>query len=133
MGADRDNGTVRAMAPTYKRMSLTGNIATTFVARVSVLGLAFVSSIMLARLLGPEGRGTLALVCLLPDLASILGRLGYDSANAVFAGLVGGAMAIAGAGYVLMGAPGFPTLIRGPLPLYLLPLLLIPVILVTEY
>jgi len=151
MGADRDNGTVRAMAPTYERMSLTGNIATTFVARVSVLGLAFVSSIMLARLLGPEGRGTLALVCLLPDLAGMLGRLGFDSANAVFAGidptrrrplvwqsvaiagLVGSAMAIAGAGYVLMGAPGFPTLIRGPLPLYLLPLLLIPVILVTEY
>src|SRR2546425_6743392 len=42
---------------------------------------------MLARLLGPEGRGTIALVFLLPELANTLGRLGFDHANAVFAGL----------------------------------------------
>src|SRR2546425_7788621 len=118
MGAGLRDGTVGASAPRYKRMSLVSNIATTFAARMSMLALAFVSSMMLARLLGPEGRGTLALVCLLPDLASTLGRLGFDSANAVFTGLdptrrralvwhsvaigivVGGAMAIAGATYV---------------------------------
>jgi O-antigen/teichoic acid export membrane protein len=132
-------------------MNLATNIATTVIARVSLLGLAFVSSIMLARLLGPEGRGTLALVCLLPDLASMLGRLGFDSANAVFAGAdpvrrralvwqslgigagVGGVMAVAGVWYVAAGAPGFPTLVQAPPTLYLLPLLLIPVVLVNEY
>jgi O-antigen/teichoic acid export membrane protein len=137
--------------PKYERLSLRGNIATTFAARMALLGLAFVSSIMLARLLGPEGRGVLALVCLLPDLGSILGRVGFDSANAVFAGIdptgrralvwqsvgiggvVGGAMALAGAWYVLMGAPGFPTLIHGPLAVYLLALSLIPLVLVNEY
>jgi O-antigen/teichoic acid export membrane protein len=151
MGADLREGTRRAMAPTYAGMSLTGNIATTFAARLSLLAMAFVSSMMLARLLGPEGRGTLALVCLLPDLSTMLGRLGFDSANAVFAGLdptrrralvwqsvaiagvAGGAMAIAGAGYVSMGAPGFTTLLRGPLALYLVPLALIPVVLVNEF
>src|SRR6266850_5667540 len=151
MGAGLRDGTVRASAPGYKRMSLASNIATTFAARMSMLGLAFVSSIMLARLLGPEGRGTLALVCLLPDLAAILGRLGFDSANTVFAGLdprrrrllvwqsvalagvMGGTMAIVGAWYVSLGAPGFTTLVRGPLALYLLPLALVPVVLVNEY
>src|SRR2546421_11333051 len=114
MGAGLRDETVRAAAPRYRRMSLVSNIATTFAARVAMLGLAFVSSIMLARLLGPEGRGTLALVCLLPDVAAILGRLGFDSANTVLAGLdparrrllvwqsvalaggMGGAMAIGG-------------------------------------
>ena len=132
-------------------MSLARNIVTTFAARVALLGLAFVSSIMLARLLGPEGRGTLALVFLLPELANTLGRLGFDHANAVFAGLdptgrralvwqsvaiagvAGGAMAIAGAGYVALGAPGFPALVRAPLPLYLLALSLVPLGLVNEY
>src|SRR5437899_5465880 len=106
---------------------------------------------MLARLLGPEGRGTLALVFLLPELANTLGRLGFGHANAGFAGLdptgrralvwqsvatagvAGGAMAIAGAGYVALGAPGFPALVRAPLPLYLLALALVPVGLVNEY
>src|SRR2546425_11315784 len=87
MGAGLRDGTVGASAPRYKRMSLVSNIATTFAARMSMLGLAFVSSIMLARLLGPEGRGTLALVFLLPELANTLGRLGFDHANAVVAGL----------------------------------------------
>jgi len=132
-------------------VSLASNIVTTFVARVSLLGLAFVASILLARLLGPEGRGTFALVFLLPELAGTLGRLGFDHANAVFAGLhptgrralvwqsvaiagvAGGAMAIAGACYVSLGAPGFTTLVRGPLLLYLLPLSLVPVVLVNEY
>src|SRR3989442_7595630 len=66
---------------------------------------------MLARLLGPEGRGTIALVFLLPQLAITLGRLGFDHANAVFAGLdptgrralVWQSVAIAG---VAGGAPG---------------------------
>ena len=148
MGAGLSDGTVRAAAPRY---SLVSNIATTFAARVSMLGLAFVSSIMLARVLGPEGRGTLALVCLLPDVAAMLGRLGFDSSNTVLAGLdptrrrllvwqsvalgavMGGAMAIGGTWYVSQGAPGFTTLVRGPLALYLLPLALLPVVLVNEY
>src|SRR5437899_7111699 len=106
---------------------------------------------MLARLLGPEGRGTLALVFLLPELANTLGRLGFDHANAVFAGLdptgrralvwqsvaiagvAGGAMAIAGAGAVALGAPGFPPLVAAPPARFQLALALAPGGLVDGY
>ena len=68
-------------------MNLTLNIFTTLSARIATLGLALVSSIVLARWLGPEGRGLFALVLLLPGLAKSVGLLGLDQANSVYAGL----------------------------------------------
>lgn len=49
--------------------------------------LALVSSVILARILGPEGRGIFALLLLLPDMTTSFGLIGFDQSNAVFAGL----------------------------------------------
>jgi O-antigen/teichoic acid export membrane protein len=132
-------------------MNLPRNIATTLSARVALLVVALASSIVLARSLGPEGRGLFALVFLIPGFARSFGLLGFEQANAVYAGLqpqgrralvwhsalvaclVGGAVAISGMAYVLVGAPGVPNLIQGPLWLYTLPLLMIPVGLLLEF
>jgi O-antigen/teichoic acid export membrane protein len=132
-------------------MKLTQNILTTLSARVVLLVLALVSSVVLARMLGPEGRGLFALVLLLPEWGRSLGLLGFDQANAVYAGLepggrkalvwqsaavavvVGGIIAVAGMGFLALGAPGSQTLIRGPLWLYLLPLATVPGRLAVEY
>lgn len=120
-------------------------------ARIAILALALISSIVLARVLGPEGRGLFALVLLLPELANSFGRLGFEQANSVYAGLepggrralvwqsaaiaavAGGVIAVACMSFLALGAPGFPALVRGPLWLYLLPLLTVPVGLVTGY
>jgi O-antigen/teichoic acid export membrane protein len=132
-------------------VNLTKNILTTLGARIMILALALVSSIVLARMLGPEGRGLFALVLLVPDLARSFGRFGFDEANTVYAGLepeksralvgqstvigtvLGGGIAIACIAFFAFGAPGFQTLVRGPLWLYVLPLAVIPCALVCEY
>jgi len=41
-------------------VSLVRNVATTLLAKLAVLSLALVSSMVLARVLGPEGRGLFA-------------------------------------------------------------------------
>ena len=64
-------------------MKLVSNILTTFSARVGLLVLALISSVVLARTLGPERRGVVALVLLLPELAMTFAILGFDQANAV--------------------------------------------------
>jgi len=132
-------------------MNLTLNIFTTLSARVVTLGLALVSSIVLARWLGPEGRGVFALVLLLPGLAMSLGLLGFDQANAVFSGLVperrrelfwqsvaiavgvGCLIALAGIWFVTLGAPGFKGMIRGPVVLYVLALASVPARMAADY
>lgn len=134
-----------------KAMNLSRNILINLSARVIFLALALASSMVLARTLGPEGRGLFALVLLLPEWAKNFGLLGFEQANAVYAGLepnkrhslvwqsvvtagvVGGAIAVAGIAFVTLGAPGFPALVQGPLWLYLLPLVAIPGGLVTSY
>ncbi len=132
-------------------MNLALNILTTLSARIIILVLALVSSIVLARTLGPEGQGLFALVLLLPELAKSFSLLGFDQANAVYAGLesekrsalvwhsaiiagvVGGLTTAAGMGFLIFGAPGSHALLRGPLWLYLLPLSIVPGGLVVEY
>jgi O-antigen/teichoic acid export membrane protein len=132
-------------------MNLARNIFTTLSARVLVVGLALVSSVVLARGLGPEGRGVFALLLLLPELVKSLGLLGFEQANAVFAGLepqrrralawhsawtaltVGTIVAAAAIGYVDAGAPGLESLTELPLWLCVLPLALVPARLLTEY
>jgi O-antigen/teichoic acid export membrane protein len=132
-------------------MNLTGNIVTTFSSRLGVAALSFLSSILLARFLGPEGRGIFALVNLIPEMILTFGLLGFDQAYAVYAGLepekrramlwqsismagvIGGAGAILGYIYLVFGAPGSEKLIKGPLWLYILPLSVVPASMITRY
>jgi O-antigen/teichoic acid export membrane protein len=124
---------------------------TTLLSRVAILALALISSVLLARLLGPEGRGLFALVLLLPELATSLGLFGVDQANVVYAGLepenrralvgqstviavvLGSVIAVAGVAFFVLGAPGSQMLVHGPLWLYVLPLAVVPGNLVSEY
>jgi O-antigen/teichoic acid export membrane protein len=132
-------------------VSLAANILSTLAARAALLGLALVSSILLARLLGPEGRGLFALVLLLPELVRTFALLGFDQAHVVYAGLeppgrralawhsvvlaggVGGLAAAAASAWLALGAPGFTALVQGPLWLYLLPVGTLPGLLLLDY
>jgi O-antigen/teichoic acid export membrane protein len=132
-------------------VTLRGNILTTLTARLGLLATALISSVVLARMLGPESRGLFALALLLPDWARSLGLLGFEQANAVYAGLepgrrralvwhsvvvaavVGGACALAGIAFFTLNAPGAASLLRGPLWIYLLPLSIVPARLLFEY
>src|SRR5437879_5280395 len=125
-------------------MTLVSNILTTLVARVALLGLGLISSVVLARTLGPEGRGLFALVLVLPALAKTLALLGFEQANAVYAGLepgrrralvwqsaaiavvVGSAVAAAGASFIVFRGPGSQAFVQGPVWLYLLALSTVP-------
>jgi len=132
-------------------MNLSLNILTTLAARVVLLGLALASSVLLARVLGPEGRGLFALALLLPEWSKNLGLLGFEQANAVYAGLepdrrralvwqsgvvaavIGGLFVGGAVAFLALGAPGMPGFGRGPVWLFLLPLAAVPVGLVVEY
>ena len=132
-------------------LQLVRNIGSTLVTRAVTLVLALLSSVLLARVLGPEGRGIFALVMILPSLAGTIGLLGFEQANAVYAGLeprrrralawqsaavaagVGGALAAAGAIYFLAGAPGLEVLASAPSTFVLLLLAMIPAQLVVLY
>ncbi len=132
-------------------MNLRHNIFLTVSARTVLLVLSLVSSVLMARYLGAEGRGVFALVLLLPELGRIFGLLGVDEAIAVYAGLepgkrqslvwqsvvvagiVGTAISLAGIGFLVLGAPGFPTLLQGPLWLYVIPFIVLPAAMVIEY
>ena len=52
----------------------------TFAARALALLIGIASSVILARLLGPEGRGEYALIILIPTLIQITGVFGADTA-----------------------------------------------------
>jgi O-antigen/teichoic acid export membrane protein len=132
-------------------MKLSHNILMTLSARVALLALALVSSIVLARVLGPEGRGLFALVLLLPELARSFGLLGFEHANAVYAGLEpkgrralvwqsvvnaatsGGILALVCIVLLVFRVGWLQNFVRGPLWLYVLPLVLVPIALVAEY
>ncbi len=132
-------------------MNLARNIGTTLLARIAVLGIALVSSVVLARLLGPEARGTFALVLILPEFAMTFGLLGFEQSNAVYAGIepkaraalvwqsilvatVAGTIVVgAGASFLALGAPGFESLLRAPLWMYLVPLAAVPARLVARF
>ena len=132
-------------------LQLVRNIGSTLVTRAVTLVLALLSSVLLARVLGPEGRGIFALVMILPSLAGTIGLLGFEQANAVYAGLeprrrralawqsaavaagVGGALAAAGAIYFLAGALGLEVLASAPSTFVLLLLAMISAQLVVQY
>ena len=56
----------------------------TFLTQVSVFIFGFATSIILARVLGPEDRGIYALIILIPAVMGLLGTLGMDIANIYF-------------------------------------------------
>jgi len=142
---------VVGMASEHSTSQLVRNIGSTLVTRVAVMLVALLSSVLLARLLGPEGRGVFALLLLIPSLATSLGLLGFEQANAVYAGLeprgrrtliwqsaavaacVGTVLAATAVVYFLSGAPGFEALAAAPPALVLLLLATIPARLVVEY
>jgi O-antigen/teichoic acid export membrane protein len=132
-------------------MSLATNIAATLCARLILILVALASSVVLARFLGPEGRGVFALVLLIPSLARTFALLGYEEANSVYAGLeergrrclvwhsaavavsVGGIVVVASILYFVLGTPGLPGLFEVPLWLYVLSVAAIPAGLLVDY
>ena len=58
----------------------------TFITRVCVFGLGFLIGVINARVLGPSGKGTVALAVLVPTFASQFLRFGVDVANVYFLG-----------------------------------------------
>jgi len=62
------------------------NIFVTFTARVFILLLGIVTSIIIARVLGPEGKGIYTLAILLPTLLMTFTNLGIGSASVYYIG-----------------------------------------------
>ncbi len=67
-------------------MNLTRNISGVFITNILVFLLAVPTSIIIARVLGPQGRGIYTLVILIPGLLYQLGNLGLGMANTYFIG-----------------------------------------------
>jgi len=66
--------------------SITKNSAIAFSSQILTFALGFAASIILARVLGPEGKGIYALIVLIPALMLKLGSLGIEAANVYFTG-----------------------------------------------
>jgi O-antigen/teichoic acid export membrane protein len=66
--------------------TFTLNALSTFITQVWAFGLAFLINMIIARVLGPSGKGTVALVVLVPAFASLFLRFGVDIANIYFLG-----------------------------------------------
>jgi len=66
--------------------SISKNSAITFSSQILNFILALISSIILARVLGPKGRGIYALIILIPKMMLKLGSLGIEAANVYFTG-----------------------------------------------
>jgi O-antigen/teichoic acid export membrane protein len=130
---------------------LATNIISTFTAQIVLSVLALISSVVVARALGPEDRGLLALVVLLPEVATMIGFLGFEEANAVYAGVepdrrrallwhsvavagaVGTLISLAGVSFLVLTPSWRPPADRAPFWLFLLPISTIPAVLVTRY
>ena len=66
--------------------SITKNSSITFLSQILIFALGFITSIILARILGPTGKGIYALIILIPALMLKLGSLGIEAANVYFTG-----------------------------------------------
>ncbi len=85
-------------------MSLARRSALTFTAQIVSLGLAFAGSVIVSRVLGPEGRGVLSLLSVVVEMATGIATLGIGSAYAYLAGkgthrmdmLIGSSLVLAG-------------------------------------
>lgn len=62
------------------------NSAITFSSQILIFALGIITSIILARVLGPTGKGIYALIILIPTIMLKLGSLGIEAANVYFTG-----------------------------------------------
>jgi O-antigen/teichoic acid export membrane protein len=77
-------GLVSGLHP--RKDSFSGEVLQSFLTNVGLTGLTVLSGIMLARLLGPEGRGQLAAIQALPLVVAGIGQLGLNQAAIFFGG-----------------------------------------------
>lgn len=68
------------------RVGFASRVAAVFATRIATFGLGLVATVALARLLGPEGRGTYYIVLLTPTLGFAIAQLGLPAAMTFFAG-----------------------------------------------
>ena len=66
--------------------SISKNSAITFSSQILIFAVGFITSIILARTLGPTGKGIYALIILIPAVMLKLGSLGIEAANVYFVG-----------------------------------------------
>jgi len=62
------------------------NTFTTFSVRIITVLFALIVSIVIARVLGPEGKGAYTLLLLIPTILVMVGNLGIGLANTYFGG-----------------------------------------------
>jgi O-antigen/teichoic acid export membrane protein len=67
-------------------MNLIKKSGITFGVKVASASLNLISGILIARILGPSGKGIYTMVILIPTMAIMLGNMGIDSANIHFVG-----------------------------------------------
>lgn len=68
------------------RQSTAFDVATTFLTKIFFLSGSFIISILLARLLGPEGKGTVTALFIVPNILVSLADLGVRQASAFYIG-----------------------------------------------
>ena len=69
-----------------ERLKFIKDTAITFSTQIIAVILGIAATIVIARVLGPEGKGAYALILLVPTLLSLLGNLGIGIANVYFGG-----------------------------------------------
>jgi O-antigen/teichoic acid export membrane protein len=91
--------------PAQAKSTFAADIRRVFVGQVGFAGLAFIGSLLTARLLGPSGRGELSILILVPSLYLVLFEFGQESTYSRLAAedashtraLLGNTLAFAGA------------------------------------
>lgn len=149
MGDDRQHGIAPAMQR-YVRSAFLRNVTSTFGMNILLLAVSIANSAIIARALGPGGKGILTLALLTPNLLGLLLGLGIGGANVYHTGtrripvppLVRNSMGVAllaslvGAGAIgLLLVTGWLTrLLPGvPVNIALLALLIFPLGLLSSY
>ncbi|HEY3316905.1 MAG TPA: oligosaccharide flippase family protein [Coriobacteriia bacterium] len=104
-----------------KQVRIGSTTALLLIAQVVTLGVSFATSVLLARALGPAGKGQLTLLLQIPGTIAMFAGLGIPAANAYFVGRrvhgVGvtlGNSLLAAAAATLVGLPIYLVLTRGP-------------------
>ena len=69
-----------------RKDSISKNTSITFLTQLIMLFIGIATSIIIARVLGPKGKGIYALIILIPTIILKLGSLGIEAANVYFTG-----------------------------------------------
>jgi O-antigen/teichoic acid export membrane protein len=72
------------VTPSARSIRLTRTVSTTFAASATIQGLTIISGIILARTLGPGGRGELTAVLVWPAMLAAIGSIGVVESTAFF-------------------------------------------------